>query len=105
MELFKWNEAQFLDANHHWKTREIKESLYINSYKAKQGSSLMNLEKGARVDPCWGALNDLILEEGERRVKACQKWVRRFGKAKSGDGKGEGVLGAKGHDSGGVTDW
>ena len=47
----------------------------------------MNLEKGARVDPCWGALNDLILEEGERRVKVCQKWVRRFGK-KMGAGKG-----------------
>ena len=48
----------------------------------------MNLEKGAWVDPCWGALNDLILEEGERRVKARQKWVRRFGKKKVGDGKG-----------------
>ena len=48
----------------------------------------MNLEKGVRVDPCWGALNDLILEEGERRVKARQKWVRRFGKKKVGDGKG-----------------
>ena len=53
----------------------------------------MNLEKGARVDPCWGALNnDLMIleEEGERRVKARQKWVRRlFGKKKKvGDGKG-----------------
>ena len=48
----------------------------------------MNLEKGAQVDPCRGALNDLILGEGERRVKARQKWVRRFGKKKVGDGKG-----------------
>ena len=72
MELFKWDEAQFLDADRHWKRRKI-----INAYKAKQGSSLMNLEKGARVDPCWGALNDLMIldEEGERRVKARQKWV------------------------------
>ena len=67
MELFKWNEAQFLDADRHLKRRKIKESLYTNAYKTKQRSSLMNLEKGARFDPCWGALNDLILEEGERR--------------------------------------
>ena len=46
MELFKWDEAQFLDADRHWKRRKIKESLYINAYKAKQGTSLMNLEKG-----------------------------------------------------------
>ena len=65
--------------------------------------SLMNLERGARVDPCWGALNDLILEEGERRVKARQKWVRRFGK-KMGAGKGGRISWSKGHDSGGVTD-
>ena len=57
----------------HWKRRKIKESLYINAYKAKQGSSLMNLEKGAWIDPCWGALNDPILEEGDRRAKARQK--------------------------------
>jgi len=48
----------------------------------------MNLEKGARVDPCWGALNDLILEEGERRGKARQKLVRRLGEKMLGDGKG-----------------
>ena len=105
MELFKWDEAQFLDADRHCKRRKTKGPFYINAYKAKQGSSLMNLEKGTRVDPCWGALNDLILEEGERRVKAHQKWVRRFGKKKLGDGKGGRVsCRAKGHDSGGVTD-
>ena len=40
----------------------------------------MKLEKGVRVDPCWGALNDLILEEEEKGVKARQKRLRRFGK-------------------------
>ena len=64
----------------------------------------MNLEKGARIDPFSAALNDLILEEGERRVKVCLKRVRRFGKKKLGDGKGGRVSGAKGHNSGGVTD-
>ena len=74
MELFNWDGAQFLDADrHYWKRRKIKEFLYIYAYKGEQGSSLMNLEKGDRVDPCWGALNDLILEEGKRRVKARQK--------------------------------
>ena len=29
VELFKWDEAQFLDADRHWKRRKIKESLYI----------------------------------------------------------------------------
>ena len=48
----------------------------------------MNLEKEARVDACLGALNDLILEEGGRRVKARQKMVRRFGKQKLDNGKG-----------------
>ena len=39
VELFKWDEAQFLDADCHWKKRrKIKESLYINAYKAKQGT-------------------------------------------------------------------
>ena len=47
----------------------------------------MNLKKGAQGDPCWGALNDLILEEEEKGVKARQKRLRRFGK-KLGDGKG-----------------
>ena len=66
--------------------------------------SLMNLEKGGRVDPFWGVLNGLILEEGERRVKARQKWVRRFGKKKLGDGKGGRVSWSQGRDSGEVTD-
>ena len=84
VELFKWDEVQFLDADRHWKRRKIKESLYTNAYKAKQKSSLMNLEQGAWVDPCWGALNDLILKEGERGVKARQKWLGRFGNKKLG---------------------
>ena len=59
VELFKWDEAQFLDADRHWKRRKIKESLYINAHKAKQGSSLMNLEKGARVDPCCAGAHSM----------------------------------------------
>ena len=34
VELFRWKDAQFLDSDHHWKRRKIKESLYINAYKA-----------------------------------------------------------------------
>ena len=74
MGLFRWRDPQFLDTDRHWKRRKIKESLYINAYKAKAGGDLMNLEAGTQVDPCWAALNDLALEEGEKRVKACHKW-------------------------------
>jgi len=36
--------AESLAETVYWKRRKIKESLYINAYKAKQGTSLMNLE-------------------------------------------------------------
>ena len=51
---------------------------------------MMNLEAGTQVDPCWAALNDLILGEGRERVKACQKWRERFGKEREGSGGGVG---------------
>ena len=84
------NIAQSLDPDRHWKRRKIKESLYINAYKAKVGGDLMNLEAGTQVDPCWAALNDLVLEEGEKRAKACHKWRERFGKEREGSGGGAG---------------
>jgi hypothetical protein len=77
--MFRWEGAQFLDSDCHWKRRKIKESLFINAYRARQGGDLMNLEGGTRVDPCWKALNDLILEEGERRIKACRGSGRGLG--------------------------
>ena len=90
VELFRWKDGQFLDSDCHWKRRKIKESLHINAYKAKAGGNLMNLETSTQVDPCWAALNDLILEEGEKRVKACHKWRERFGKERNGNGGGAG---------------
>ena len=47
---------------------------------------MMNLEAGTQVGPCWAALNDLMLGEGEERVKACHKWRERFGKECEGNG-------------------
>ncbi len=73
VELFRWENAQFLESDRHWKRRKIKESLYINAFKAKAGGDLMNLEAGTQVDPRWAALNDMILGEGQKRVKACHK--------------------------------
>ena len=47
-------------------------------------------EENVGYNPCWDALNDLILEEGEKRVKACHKWRERFGKEHEGSGGGAG---------------
>jgi len=93
VELFKWANGKKLSS---WMGITIGRG-EDKCLQNQAGGQPNELGEGIWVDPCWGALNELILEERKRRVKARQKQLRRFGK-NLGDGKVEGVLGANYHD-------
>jgi hypothetical protein len=68
LDLFSWEGGKFLDSDPHWLKRKIKETLYINTFKAK-GVNLMNLEGGIQVSSCWAAVGDFIMRKRRERLR------------------------------------
>lgn len=56
-----WDDVVFIDREAHYTRRKIKESLYINALDSSEmHTKIMNLEKGAKTNPCWNEFNGEI---------------------------------------------
>ena len=57
-----WENRKFLDSESHWRSRKIKEALFINCLNPQKEvtGNIMNLEKGLKIADCWKEFNQDI---------------------------------------------
>jgi len=71
-----WDNFKFIDREKNWKSRKIKESLYINALNPTDFmDNVMNIEKGIAVNDCWMEFNTEI--RGSIKKKMEKKSNRR----------------------------
>jgi len=70
-----WDNFFFLDSDRYYKSRKAKESIYINSLVGGGNSveSIMNLEKGSNLDPCWNRIYPLVKERVDQKLQQQQQ--------------------------------
>jgi hypothetical protein len=65
-----WENFSFVDRDSNWKSRKIKESLYINALNpANILENVMNIEKGIATNDCWMEFNAEIRRAINRKLE------------------------------------
>ena len=71
-----------LDSDKNYKSRKVKESIYINSLVGGEDSvnSIMNLEKGpCKLDSCWNRVYPIIRERVQNKLqRQHKKWLSGY---------------------------
>ena len=68
-----WDNFKFIDREKNWKSRKIKESLYINALNPTDFMhNVMNIEKGIAVNDCWMEFNTEIRGSIKKKMEKNQ---------------------------------
>ena len=68
-----WEEIYFIDYEKNWMARRIKEALYIDAFNpTNKLNTLMNLEKGMKIDNCWTYFADEIRSVASKKLQLAQ---------------------------------
>jgi len=66
-------EIYFIDYEKNWMARRIKEALYIDAFNpTNKLNTLMNLEKGMKIDNCWTYFADKIRSVASKKLQLAQ---------------------------------
>jgi hypothetical protein len=68
-----WEEIYFIDYEKNWMARRIKEALYIDAFNpTNKLNTLMDLEKGMKIDNCWTYFADEIRSMAPKKLQLAQ---------------------------------